>query len=493
MRYCAAILFIIMSVGAHAAERPEWTYATPKSDGKYKCYVGRALEEASEKEAWRVAKDLAQETAVRENFGVETSIATSSYESANHVALDKRVSELFPKVRLIDFEQVDSFVEKSDGKTSVWIFFKYPLHQIESERARLKNEVAVPQVEFNEVGKPELTYSTVLEVSSEPLGIPVFVNSERWGVTPLRVAGVLATGVHKIKLSHDNFQDLEGEVILVKGVIKRIHHKLKPAMGYLKISAVPNNVEILIDGVSRGFAPVGPIQVLVTKPIRVEARSPDYETQIQVVEVQKDEIRRIQFALNPIRRRLAAVDDASVSNSVSTGSDVDGHQRAWIFGFFLGHSGTSAPAPYGMSTSMLGLTLEKRFWSYFGLRAGASLDFATEETKTSEVSDYYAIEGTGNFIGLPVYFTSTTKGIYVMPEIGSIRHKRIKEEEYPTYEIEPEFIRLNATRKGVRAGYINIDSNIDLWVAVHKYDWRELGMVQTTSVGITFTISDGGK
>lgn len=240
MRALILLLSCIAAIAeASSSARPQWTTSAPKSDSQYKYYVGRGLEEMSEMEAWRAAKNQAQESAVRENFGVETSIASSSYESFNQVALDKRVREMFPRVRLVDFEQIDSFVENNSGRVSVWILFRYPLYQIALENNRQRKidlSDPVEPVQFNEVGRPEINYSTILELTSEPLGIPVYIDSDRWGVTPLRVAGVLAVGVHRILLKHENYQDFETDIVLILGSVKKVHSHLLLAVGSLRIN-----------------------------------------------------------------------------------------------------------------------------------------------------------------------------------------------------------------------------------------------------------------
>lgn len=484
---------------ASASPRPQWTISAPKSDAQYKYYVGRATEEMSEMEAWRTAKDQAQESAVRENFGVETSIASSSYESFNQVALDKRVQEIFPRVRLVDFEQIDSFVENDSGRVSVWILYRYPMHEIALENERQKKSDLVEPIHFNEVGRPEINYSTILELTSEPLGIPVFIDSERWGVTPLRVAGVLSGGVHKIHLKHENYRDVETDTVLIMGSITKVHHKLQLAVGSLRINVKPSWAEVVVDGVRRRNSSTQPIQVFVGKPARVEARLKGFETQIQMVEVQKDELRWVHFDLNPAKRDLTIKDLPSTnSNLLPNLSDSEiepeAFQKAWLIGVLFGYSSESAPAQYGLPTAQFGLTLEKRFLWYFGLRGGITYDVATEYTETSDMTDHYAIEGSGSFIGLPIYFTNSSAGIYIMPELGQIKHKRVVELRNPhSYLDEVQFMEMKANRKGVRFGYLNMDSEFDLWISFHQYDWREYGEVQATSFGITCTWNDGGK
>ncbi|MBK8203187.1 MAG: PEGA domain-containing protein [Bdellovibrionales bacterium] len=499
MKSLILLFSYIATVEAFASARAQWIASVPKSDAQYKYYVGRATEEMSEKEAWRTAKDQAQETAVRENFGVETSIASSSHESFNQVALDKRVQEIFPRVRLVDFEQIDSFVESDSGRVSVWILFRYPLHQIALENERQKRSGAAEPIHFNEVGQPEMNYSTILELTSEPLGIPVFIDSERWGVTPLRVAGVLSAGVHKIHLTHENYQDVETDTILILGSITKVHHKLLPAMGTLRINVSPRWAEVVVDGISHRNSSTQPIQVLVGKPARIEARLKGFETQIQLIEVQKDELRWVHFELNPTKRNLITEDLSHTTsillpNSFDSVSEPAGFQKAWLAGVLFGYSSESAPAQYGLPTAQFGLTLEKRFLWHFGLRGGITYDVATEYTETSDMTDHYAIEGSGSFIGLPIYFTNSSAGIYIMPELGQIRHKRVVELPNPyLYLAEIQFMEMKANRKGIRFGYLNMDSEYDFWISFHQYDWREYGKVQATAIGITCTWNDGGK
>jgi len=480
----AFLLIILISghLGARAEARPKWTAATPRADGVYKYYVGRALSEVNEQGAWRLAKDQAQEAAVRENFGVETSIAASSFESAKEVSLDRRVQELFPKVRLVDFEQVDSFVEERKGRFSVWIKFRYPLQQIEAERRRLLAVEAPAAQDFNEVGRPQMAYSTAMEVTSDPPGIPVFIDSERWGVTPLRLVGVLPVGVRSLRLSHAHYQDVLDEAVLLKGAVKKIHHRLRLASGFVSVSSAPSGAEVYVEGIRRGKTPLSGIELVAGSAKRIEVRQQGYETQIQMVEVQKGEEREVNFVLHSLKRKLA-----SVQEDLGTG-----HQRAWLFGLSLGVSGPAEPKPYGLATLQFGLVLEKRFLYFLGLRAGASYHVALDETDESQQSEHSAIEGSGYFVGLPIYLSPRDRGFYLMPEVGAISHKRLLVTSTEDQSREEEFIKLRAVRRGGRVGYMNMDAHIDLWVGAYEYDWREWGKVRTGLVGMTFTWNDGG-
>lgn len=252
---CLALGLVVGSeLGWAKAARPDWTLTPPRADGVYKYYVGRAFEESSEVEAWRVAKDFAQEMAIRENFGTETEISATSYESLGQAGIDRRMKELFPKVRLVDFEQIDQWIEKDRKKISTWLLFRYPIKAITAERARLKDDaLAGPgqKLQMNEVGEAELRYSTELEVTTTPTGISVFINGERWGVTPLRVRGVLPPGQHHLELNHPQYQGFESQVVLALKQPKIVHHILKRATGVLQIKTSPRSAEIFIDGIKQ--------------------------------------------------------------------------------------------------------------------------------------------------------------------------------------------------------------------------------------------------
>jgi hypothetical protein len=481
MAFLLLILNLVLSPDARALERPPWTNTLPKADAEYKYFVGRALEEFSEKEAWRLARDQAQETAIRENYGVETSIASSSYESTDQVALNKRVLENFPSVRLIDFEQIDSHVERENGRVSVWILFRYPLKQIEAESERLKSANPLPSPAFNEVGKTESRYSTQLEITSEPSGIPVFLDGERWGVTPLRVTGSLTVGAHKMKLSDPRYQDAESALILNKGMLRRIHVQLKPAIARLRLRVNPDYAQVLINGVPRREASLEQT-VMAGQPVRVEARQVGFETQIQEIEVQKDETRLVEITLNPIKR----------PTEILKPKEVDPSQRrtAWQFGILLGYSESSAPKPLGLPTLQMGITLEKRFLWCLGLRGGLSVDVTTDDTETSKETSQSALSGTGSFLGLPIYIPSTGQGIYLMPEIGRIKHDRLVETNATQARSqEPQFLSLSARREGIRLGYVDLDSHLDLWIALHRYHWPDSQTLDVPSVGLTVTWS----
>ncbi|MBK7845874.1 MAG: hypothetical protein IPJ71_19740 [Bdellovibrionales bacterium] len=91
----------------------------------------------------------------------------------------------------------------------------------------------------------------------------------------------------------------------------------------------------------------------------------------------------------------------------------------------FGYSVESAPSSIWTSNSAV-WTDERDFFGIW-FCVGITYDVATEYTETSDMTDHYAIEGSGSFIGLPIYFTNSSAGIYIMPELGQIRHKRVVE------------------------------------------------------------------
>ena len=124
---------------------------------------------------------------------------------------------------------------------------------------------------------------------------------------------------------------------------------------------------------------------------------------------------------------------------------------------------------------------------------GVTYDFATESTRTSDKTNELALDGSGTFIGVPFYFSSSPKGYFLMAETGQIRHRRLKEVLDPNVtSIDPEFIELKAHRTGARIGYVDLSQRYEWWLATHVYEWPGVGTVQATSIGFTLTWSDGG-
>ncbi len=488
-----AFLFVQLAWGA---DLPGWVSRPPAADGIYHYYVGRSNEEKSLVKAWRAATQDAYETAIRENFGVATSIQASNYESLDRRQLDKRVDEKSQRVRLERFEQKDSFVDRREGSVDLYVLFRYPIAEIEKERARLASAADMPEKELTEIGENSSSSTTQLRIESVPSGADVFINENRWGVTPLLIKGVLPVGVHELSIRHSQYQDVNEKFVLVAGREKGVRKILQPAQGWIRVESTPSNATISVDGRVVGTDESGsPLLVPAGKELQIKAEHPDCETMIRVVKVAKNEARivRIGLPMLPDRRPKTRPE----LSREPFWSEPDWYQNTWIWGLGVEMSEPSAPYPFGQATIGFGLLVERRFFYRFGIRAKLMYDMALDPPSeqensggsysSSSSSSEEGISGTSFAIGLPIYLSGEAAGFYVMPEWGRISRTipdtygrqsgtSTKREDHFSYP-----------RKGLTLGYQDLAGHYDIWVTRHIYDWDTKGEHEATLVGVSWS------
>jgi len=111
-------------------------------------------------------------------------------------------------------------------------------------------------------------------VTSEPSGAMITVDGVYRGQTPLEIA--LEPGVaHRVELSKSGHESRSREVTLRSGESAQATFALEPRLGEVRVSALPSDAELLVDGESRGAA----VQTLrlPAVPHRVEIRKSGFE------------------------------------------------------------------------------------------------------------------------------------------------------------------------------------------------------------------------
>lgn len=464
---------------AQAATLPEWVDRPPRPDLKYRYYVGRATGETSERQAFHVATQDAVENAIRENFGVTTSINSTDLETSHYVALDKRTDETSPRVRLEDFEQIDSHLVREEGGINVYLLFRYSLTAIAAEKQRLATGLDVPGAPLSEAGT--VGTGTELVIQSEPAGADVFIDGARWGVTPVAIRGALAPGEHTLSLRHTKFEDVNETIVLQSNFLKNVRKILRPATGTLHITSSPKKAEIVVDGIRRGIAPLTLRHVPVGKEIVVQAKFNAHDTLSRTLEIEKGEDRDVAIEL-PEQKPVEEPVEEHVRREPAAEDD-DGHASAWLFGLGMEFGGANIPRPYGQSIFGFDLTIERRFWSRFGLRLKGGYDVGTGSSQSSNnqesTSGSSTLSGLSYGVGLPFYLSSRADAIYVMPEFGGINYL------YPQSGT-PNGIEFDYTRVGGAIGYQDQSSKIkyNVYLSVYRYDWHSLGQHTAATVGV---------
>jgi hypothetical protein len=280
------------------AESPDWSRRGRPADSSYKYYVGRSSSASTEQVGFSEATREAYEQAIRENFGFKTRIQSDAYESSSSVLSTKRIQVLSEDIRVFGFEQVDSFSQVRNEKWDVWILYRYPLAEISREKSRLATQKKGAEVEFSEQGSASNSQrSGVLEIQTKPAGASVFVDGESYGVTPMRLNGVLAPGQHTLRLDHPSYAAVDEKVILVPGQVTKVDKTLVPARAKLALTTEPSNANVVINGKQAGTTPLPDLEVTANEPLKLEMTHAEANPFVTTLEVAKDEFNSQHFVL----------------------------------------------------------------------------------------------------------------------------------------------------------------------------------------------------
>lgn len=147
-------------------------------------------------------------------------------------------------------------------------------------------------------------------VASNIMGAEVFVGGRKVDTAPALVEK-LEPGEHMVEVRAKGYQSQQQEVTVEAGQTKKIVFELEPdtqtlaaSGGTLMILANHKEVEIFVDGQTRGMAPVK-VEALEEGSHHVEARKEGMSTAEQTVEVKKGEFKTIKLALKelaPVRK-----------------------------------------------------------------------------------------------------------------------------------------------------------------------------------------------
>lgn len=475
------LFFHLLSL-AQAFDLPPWVDRTPPADPKYRYYVGRAVGESVETQGYYDATRDAMEAAIRENFGVMTSIRVTDVESARDHALDRRTEEASSKVHLDEFEQVDSHVKRTDGQVSVYLLYRYSRTAIQRERERLAaGGSELPTIPLSESG--QLSLGTALRIQSEPGGAEVFVDDIRWGITPTVIRGALRPGLHQVSLRHPKQEDVTESVILPPSGEVKFFKILSPAMVALNIETEPSGAQIVMNGVRQGKSPVRITSARVGRKIFIEAIFDDRNTLTRTLELQKgvEQTVRLELQLKPEPPQGHTFND-SVNRLLDLGGGGAEHP-AWLVGFNFEYTGGNIPDPYNQAMVTFGLSVERRLWSHLGIRGKVGIDSGSGRASESQPGVVTTAEGYSHGLGLPIYLSDSSSSFYVMPEVGRIMYSATALNSLPLQDTKVKF---DYGRSGVVIGLQDYRSHFDLYLGFYKYNYGVLGNSQATSIGVSW-------
>lgn len=334
LRSMAFLCFLFLSLAstvvlAWGSSRPDWVDRPKREDSTYKYYVGRATYKTDEAEGHKKATQNAYESAIRENFGIETAIEVSDFETNMMWSLTKRVSEKSQKVRIKGFEQIGIYKEEAGSDSyTLWLLFQYKKSDILAEKNRLKNNQGFLDAEWTDIGEVTDQKGTYVEVNSSPSGAEVFIDGIRWGVTPVRIKGLVDPGSHKLLVSHSRFEDVNERLIVVSGKHHKIHKVLRPAKGYLNIDTQVDRATVKINGKYIGKTPISEFPVQVGKPLNLVVTHPEADPYSTLIEVKKNSVRdlNLQLSLKPVQIQFQVEPEVSSVKLNGTQVSVNGGQ-----------------------------------------------------------------------------------------------------------------------------------------------------------------------
>ncbi len=231
---------------------PEWVRQKPPGNQVHKFYVGRSAPRKNEKDALREAIEDASLQAIKENFGVELTLDSESLETLSDVKLSKRLSEKSESVRLLGFETEQNEIRENSGDFTAYVLCRYPVKEIQDEKARLKREIRARNSDLpvHEVGEdaPGKNKGT-LEIHTIPPGAEVKVDHRSWGLTPIRIRGVLEPGEHWVDLIHPDYEpELNQKVTIHPGQTTIHRETLKRKEIRLKLQTEPSDAIVMVNG-----------------------------------------------------------------------------------------------------------------------------------------------------------------------------------------------------------------------------------------------------
>lgn len=284
-------------LAACASTDREWVRSFPQETAEYKFYVGRGTSTGSEGAAFNQAVKDAYDQAARENFGVERRFSSETYQTETDATLTERTLEQGYVARFDNFDKVDQYIENTKGRHDVWLLYRFSKKSIARERERLRAEKQPEKRELSVVGSSKNRAKGILEIETVPAdGAVVYVDGDRYGLTPLRLIGSLATGKHTLRIDHPHYKTVTEDVIIVPNKTVSVKKTLVPAYVTLDISTDPVNAEVFLDERKMGTAPVS-FQAPVGKKASLRLFHPETEEMITMLDLKKGENKRLSLSL----------------------------------------------------------------------------------------------------------------------------------------------------------------------------------------------------
>lgn len=288
------------SLHSHADSKPDWVTKFQHEDSTHKYFIGRSSGAPSEAVGVSEATRDAIEQSILECFGFKTNVSRDTYETGDKAATTKRFQEISRDIQMRGWEQMGVYAEERDGRYSAWVLYRYSKTEIASEKARLASvKEEEKTIKFNDAGIPSDRTKGGIEVSTRPVqGAEVLIDGKplSFQVTPLRIFGI-KPGPHLVRIEHPQFSVIEETVIVTPGNVTKLNKILLKATGRVRVTSNPSNANVIIDGKPVGVTSTGEIEVPAGEPVKIELSHAEAESKSETVEVERDEVRTVNFDL----------------------------------------------------------------------------------------------------------------------------------------------------------------------------------------------------
>jgi hypothetical protein len=297
------LLFIVIYLAPEVLRAADPFANHPSEDKSYRYYVGRAIIKSDEIQATDAATSDAYRRAIKENFGVYTNYQSDYYNSLDDNTLLIRNRERTQSAFLKDFTEVKRKVVHTSDRQYLYILFRYSKKEIAKEEVRLRKGQVSSPLPLSHVGELDPLHKTRLRLITFPPRAEVFLNGQRWGVTPVDLQG-LAPGKYQLKLDHPNFETINEPIIVAPRRSQTIEKTLIPAKTYFTIDSNIVGAEVFVNNKKVGETPIKNLKLVASEVHKITLSHSHTESVARSIQGTKGEQQNIYIELPYLRTQF---------------------------------------------------------------------------------------------------------------------------------------------------------------------------------------------
>lgn len=158
-------------------------------------------------------------------------------------------------------------------------------------------KIMISSAKTGEVTATLQPFNGALQITSEPTGAEVYIDSVKAGITPFR-SNQAAKGEHLIRIDSQGYEPWKQNVKIVAGENIEIKAELTPSRGVLQVNSQPSDADVFISGKNLGKTPLT-LKEIQSGEIAVEVRKKCYADNSRKVTIKSGILSRIDFPLKP--------------------------------------------------------------------------------------------------------------------------------------------------------------------------------------------------